>query len=48
MSIKPVAVITATLGIAVKAWICLAAFLILWDLYQINKEVNDAGRNNAE
>lgn len=38
MNIKPVAVITATLGMAVKLWICLAAFLFLWDMHQLRKE----------
>ena len=38
MNIRPVAVITATLGMAVKAWIALAVFLFLWDMYQLGKE----------
>jgi hypothetical protein len=38
MSIKPVAIVTATLGMAVKAWIALAVFLFLWDMYQLKKE----------
>ena len=38
MNVKPVAIVTATLGIAVKAWIALAAFLFIWDLYQMRKE----------
>ena len=38
MSIKPVAIVTATLGMAVKAWIALAVFLFLVDLYQLKKE----------
>ena len=38
MNMKPVAVITAPLGMAVKAWIALAVFLFLWDMYQLRKE----------
>lgn len=38
MNIKPVAIVTATLGMTVKAWIALAVFLFLWDMYQLRKE----------
>ena len=48
MDIRPIALTTGLISVAVKVWIAFAAFLILWDLYQINKEVNDVGRDNAE
>ena len=38
MDIKPVAIVAATLGMTVKAWIALSVFLFLWDLYQLQKE----------
>ena len=37
MNIVPVAFITAALGMAVRAWIALAAVLFLWDTVKLKK-----------
>ena len=48
MDIRPIALTTGLISGAVKVWVVFAAFLILWDLYQINKEVKDVGRDNSK
>jgi len=48
MGIRPIALTAGLISGAVKVWVAFAAFLILWDLYQISKEVKDVGRDNAK
>ena len=45
MDIRPAAIVTATVGLAVKAWIALAVFLFLRDLYNLKKEKRNDRRN---
>lgn len=38
MSVKPAALVVATFGMAVKAWVAFAAFLFIRDLCRLKKE----------